>query len=89
MAAPFGNSPTFSQYLEWARLEESCDYQSGVTSDQDGRSYTMTKIEAPSGKWTVEVGLQHSEKLVATTISRLDRRLGLKSPFFSLPDTLN
>lgn len=86
MAVPFGGHIRFSQYLEWARLEQGCDYKSGVITNSSGRPFTTTTIEAPSGRWTVEVGTQHNEFLAATTIDRLDRKLGLKSPFFSLPD---
>jgi hypothetical protein len=45
----------------------------------------VTRIEAPDGKWVVEVGTEQHEFLAPTTVSRFDRRLGLKSPFASLP----
>jgi len=82
MAAPFGGHPTFARYLEWAR-EQGCTYHSGVDTK---RSISLTRIVAPSGKWVIEAGTQVGDYLTPTTVGRLDRRLGLTSPWFSLPD---
>jgi hypothetical protein len=41
----------------------------------------MTRIVAPSGRHVVEVGTNDDDVLVPTTVGRLDRRLGLDSPF--------
>ena len=84
MSSPFGGHPTFQQYLEWARTEAGCEIKQGVIQDDEGRPFNITKIVAPSGKHVIEVGIQHTEFLVPTTIGRLDRRLGLTSPFFSI-----
>jgi len=83
MSAPFGGHPSFAQYLAWAK-EQGCTIGHGVLMTKDGRSMSVTKITAPSGKWVHEIGTQHGEYLVPTTISRLDRRLGLTSPFFAI-----
>lgn len=86
MSAPFGGHPTFGQYLAWA-LEQGCDVKQGVVPAGQGQAYGITKIVAPSGKLVIDVGTQHKEPLAPTTIARLDRRLGLTSPFFSIdPD---
>ena len=86
-AYPFGGHPLFAEYLRWAREEHNCTSQSGYITDEDGRAHTLTKIEAPSGRWVIEVGTRQDEHLVPTTIARLDRRLGLVSPWFSIdPD---
>ncbi len=87
MSYPFGGHPRFGEYLRWAREEQNCDVQSGYRVDKQGRTHTLTKFSAPSGRWVIEVGLEQDEFLVATTIGRLDRRLGLTSPWFSVdPD---
>jgi hypothetical protein len=82
MAFPFGGHPTFAQYLAWAREQQGCTIQSGVDTAQ---SIVLTKIVAPSGKWVIEPGTMPNDYLVPTTIGRLDRRLGLISPWFGLP----
>ena len=86
MSMPFGGHPTLAQYMAWAK-EEGCEVKQGVVYNDNGQPYSITKIIAPSGKWVHEVGTQHGDYLVPTTIARLDRRLGLASPFFSIdPD---
>lgn len=46
----------------------------------------MTKIVSPDGnRWVIEVTPQ-AEHLPPTRVGYLDRRLGLQSPFPSLPD---
>lgn len=72
-------------YIMWA-VGEGCKVQSGVASDSNGRPHTLTKIEAPSGKHVIVVGVSQTEHLVPTMVSYLNRRLGLKSPWFALPD---
>jgi hypothetical protein len=81
MAFPFGGHPTFAQYLQWA-INQGCTVESGVDTKH---SISLTKIAAPSGKWAIESGLLPTDFLVPTTIGRLDRRLGLVSPWFALP----
>lgn len=82
MAHPFGGLITFAQYQHWAR-SQGCTVSSGVNT---ALSITVTRIEAPSGKWVIEAGTQHNEYLAPSTIGRFDRRLGLTSPFFSVDD---
>lgn len=78
---PFGGHPTFGAYLQWA-ITQGCSVQSGVHT---GQSVNVTRITAPSGKWVIEAGTHQNDRLTPTTIGRLDRRLGLQSPWFSLP----
>lgn len=79
MARPFGGHPTFAQYLQWAKAQ-GCTIQTGVIG-----VHGVTKIVSPDGKrWVIEAETQQSSYLVPTTIARLDRRLGLKSPWFSI-----
>jgi hypothetical protein len=82
-AAPFGGHPTLAEYAEWAR-QQGCIIEQGLNI-KGGRAISVTKIVAPSGKWVIEVGTQHDDYLVPTTVNRLDRRLGLRSPFPSMP----
>ena len=86
MAYPFGGHPTFAHYLVWA-ADQGCKIRQGATFASDGKAYSVTIIAASSGKWVVEVGTQHNDFLVPTTIARLDRRLGMESPFFSIDDS--
>jgi hypothetical protein len=84
-AAPFGGHPTFGKYLAWAS-EQGCKAQSGFRVDSRGRTHSLTKIVAKSGKSVVVPGVSQTERLEPTMISYLDRRLGLASPWFSLPE---
>ena len=83
-AYPFGGHPTLGQYLDWA-IKEGCTVDYGYAADDEGRPHRVIKITAPSKRWVFEVGTLDSEFLVPTTIWRLDRRLGLKSPWVALP----
>lgn len=81
MAFPFGGHPTFRDYITWA-VQQGCAVQSGVDTEH---SIGLTKITAPSGKWVIEAGLLPTDCLEPTTVGRLDRRLGLTSPWFGAP----
>jgi hypothetical protein len=84
-AFPFGGHPTFRQYLTWA-IKAGCKVETGVGDTEDGRPVTVTIIVAPDGRKSTDVGTQYDDRLVPTTVARLDRQLGMKSPFTSLPD---
>lgn len=88
MAAPFGGHPTLGIYADWA-LKQGCTVKYGTTMAPSGRAVSILKITAPSGKRVVATGTLQDEHLAPTTIARFDRRLGLKSPFFSLPDNFD
>lgn len=83
-AAPFGGHPTLVEYLRWAE-GQGCTVQTGYTTTTDGALIPSTRIEAPNGGWVVEVGTEQWEYLPPTTVGRFDRRLGIKSPFPSMP----
>jgi hypothetical protein len=80
VAFPFGDHPTFAEYIAWARTQR-CTVAHGVDTRQ---SIPVTRITAPSGKWVSEAGTLPNDRLTPTTIGRLDRRLGLVSPWFSV-----
>lgn len=80
MAHPFGGLPRFADYLEWARTEAGCTYQSGY-SKVGVHVETFVCIENPSnGRHTIEF-IPFAESLTPSMVSALDRRLGLDSPF--------
>jgi hypothetical protein len=81
-AFPFGGHPTFGQYLTWA-ISQGCKVQVGVDTE---RSIGVTKIVSADGKkWVFQAGTQPGEYLTPTDVGRLDRRLGLLSPWFGAP----
>lgn len=79
MAHPFGNHPTFAMYLTWA-INHGCTVKTGFTTS--GLPTTLVEVKA-TGKHFIDVGMEQTEFLLPTTINRLDRRLGMKSPFDS------
>lgn len=85
MSLPFGGHPTLGQYMAWA-TKAGCTVKQGVVSTAAGRAEPVVKITSPDGeRWVIVSGMLQDEYLMPTTIARLDRRLGMKSEFFSLP----
>ena len=84
MAYPFGGLPTLAQYMHWIR-ECGGNCQSGV-SKVGGQMHTLTKIQADNGNVAIVTGVKQTERLVPSMIGYLDRRLGVKSPWPSVPD---
>jgi hypothetical protein len=83
VAFPFGGHPTFGQYVAWA-VQQGCIVTGGMISIR-GQSHNVTRIfDRTKKKWVTEIGTNPSDPFVPTTIGRLDRRLGMKSPFFSI-----
>jgi hypothetical protein len=87
MAAPFGGLPTLAQYIGWAS-GVGCHVRYGTTFAPDGRPSRIVLLGSSDGnRWVTLVEMADTEPLVPTTIARLDRRLGLTSPFFAIdPD---
>lgn len=85
-AFPFGGHPTLGAYISWARDNEACTVQSGYMHGPDGKVHLLTKIVAPSGRRVIVVGLKQADRLEPTKVAYLDRRLGIKSPYFTLPE---
>jgi hypothetical protein len=85
MSTPFGGHPTFGQYIQWA-ITQGCAVQSGYATSPGGQVERLTKISSPDGRrWAIDVGTAQTEYLTATRIAQLDRRLGIKSHWFSIP----
>ena len=80
MSAPFGGHPTLGEYLDWAYRFAECTVQTGFINGRPCK-----KIVAPSGRWVTIVDKHERERLAPTTVDYFDRRLGIKSPFASLP----
>lgn len=80
MAFPFGGHPRFQEYLEWACTEQGCTILSGYARI-DGKVETFVTIENPANqKHTIEF-IPFAEFLAPSTVTALDRRLGLDSPY--------
>ena len=83
MAFPFGGHPTLAAYMHWAR-EQGFSAQSIAAPDDRGKTHTATKIFKEGGNSVVVVGVKQSEHLAPSMVGYLDRRLGVKSPWFSV-----
>lgn len=83
-AFPFGNHPTLGTYIDWLRSTHSGSAQSGYSVDPKGRSHLLTRLSIPNGPSVVVVGLDQNEHLVSSMVGYLDRRLGVRSPWFSV-----
>jgi hypothetical protein len=81
MAFPFGGHPTFDEYIDWAQ-RQGCTIEAGIDSAE---SIPLVKITAPNGRWVVEAGMKRFDRLSPATVGRLDRRLGLSSPWVGGP----
>lgn len=75
MAHPFGNHPTIAHYLTWAK-NKGCEVKFGHAA---GDAFVV--ITASNGKHVVLYVSDQKEYLLPTQIARLDRRLGMQSPF--------
>lgn len=87
MSMPFDGHPRLGDYMAWAQ-KQGCTASSGYTQTADGHVERLTRIVTSDGKrWVIEVGTDQREFLNSTTIARFDRRLALKSPWFSIDDS--
>jgi hypothetical protein len=84
MSAPFGGHPNLATYIVWLKDNHGGSAQSGYMTDEEGRSHALTKLSLPSGKSVVVVGVAQGEFLAPSQVGYLDRRLGVKSPWFSV-----
>jgi hypothetical protein len=82
VAFPFGGHPTFGRYIDWV-VSQGCTVQVGVDTQ---RSIRVTRIVSPDNtKWVIQAGTLPTDYLTPTDVGRLDRRLGIISPFFGAP----
>lgn len=80
MAFPFGNHPTFLEYLQWC-CQQGCTMASGYMQFPDGSMMSRQVITAPNGKHVTVMDMSNNERLMPSTVAYFDRRLGLDSPF--------
>jgi hypothetical protein len=84
MAYPFGGHPNLATYIVWLKEAHQGTAQSGYSTDQKGKSHALTRLALPSGASVVVVGISQGEFLAPSMVGYLDRRLGIKSPWFSV-----
>ena len=84
MSYPFGGHPNLATYIVWLKDTHKGNAQSGYTTDKKGKSHALTKLSLPDGKSVVVVGVGQGEYLAPSMVGYLDRRLGIKSPWFSV-----
>ena len=82
MPFPFGGHPTLSDYIRYAG-QQGCTIQYGY-GVQDIVDIIIITNPA-NDKHVIVSGVQQSEHLAPSEVSRLDRRLGLNSPFAKQP----
>lgn len=80
MSYPFGGHPRLAEYLAWAGTDHGCTNSSGFRK-VDGRMETFVLIKNPNNKKHVFAYQAQTEYLTPSTVSYLDRRLGIESPF--------
>lgn len=86
MAFPFGGHPTFGQYLIWALDAHGFTARTGIGSDVTGKPHSITRIFKEGGPSAIVPGIKQEEHLTPSVVGYLDRRLGIKSPWFSIDD---
>lgn len=59
--------------------------KNGIGADEEIGMVPVVKLVAPSGKYVIHGGDEQNESLSLLTIEYFDRRLGLLSPFKSVP----
>jgi hypothetical protein len=84
MAFPFGGHPNLATYIVWLNDTHKGTAQSGYSTDDKGQSHSLTKLSLPSGISVVVIDISQSENLAPSMVGYLDRRLGVKSPWFSV-----
>lgn len=85
MSAPFGGHPTLAQYVAWI-ASIGGHAQNGFSRSRSGKAQTLLKIEAPNGNVVIVVDVPQGDRLEPTYVAYLDRRLDLKSPWFTVPE---
>ena len=75
---------TLGEYMHWLKSEGG-QCRTGIGVDHDIGMVPVTKLISPEGKWVIHPGNDQSEHLSKFTIEYFDRRLGVLSPFKSVP----
>lgn len=76
---------TLGDYMRWLK-DQGGHCQHGIQADNEIGMVPVIKLVSPDGsKWVIHAGNDQNEELSAFTIDRFDRRLGIVSPFKSIP----
>lgn len=82
-AAPFGGHPTLAEYLRW--LTQQGFFYSISYATGNNHLAPIIDIRSSSGKHLHYItDMDMSERLVPTSVGRLDRVLGVDAPFSKL-----
>lgn len=84
MAGPFGKAPSLAEYVHFAK-DFGCVVKSGYM-DVDGDVVFFNKLTMPNGRFYIDTSPTQTERLSPSTVARMDRRLGLDSPFPKVPE---
>lgn len=85
MSFPFGGHPTLKQFLSFAQ-EHGCTAKLVTRTARDGHAYQVLEIRSNKGGNAVLVEPDETEHLTPSTVTYLQRRLGIKTPFSAMPD---
>jgi len=83
MAHPFGGHPTIAAFISWLHSEHGFICRSGTAPDRRGKQHAVTRIFKDGGPSVILVGDQ-TEHLTPSQVGQLERRLGVKSAWFSV-----
>lgn len=76
---------TLGDYMRWLR-DQGGKCKNGIQADDVIGMVPVIKLVSPDGeKWVIHVGDDQNELLSTLTIDYFDRRLGVLSPFRSVP----
>ncbi|HHY49947.1 MAG TPA: hypothetical protein GYA10_09390 [Alphaproteobacteria bacterium] len=84
MADPFGGHPTLGRFMAWANQEHGFKCRTGTAPDRSGKQHPVVRIFKDDGPSVVVVGIEQDEHLSPTQVGNLERRLGVKSRWFSV-----
>lgn len=85
MSFPFGGHPTFQKFLEFAEAN-GCVLKIVIRETKSGRAYEAYELRNPRGGRLVVPNPDLQERLVPSIVSQYQRRLGIKTPFATLPE---
>jgi hypothetical protein len=80
-----GIAPTLGDYLCWVHTQ-GCHTKSGVFQDKDGITSMIRIVNQTNDKQVTILSMSPEETLQWHQIANFDRRLGLKSDWFSSDD---
>lgn len=87
MSYPFGGHPKFGHFKAWAE-SEGIEVKNGIM-EIEGISFKITTFITAEGVKVPVTDILDGEFLVPTLVARLERRLGILSPFPSILGTEN